>query len=81
MTRYIARHGSERVAGLVLLGAVTPLFIKTADNPDGVDKSVFDGIRDGLRADRAQFIADFAAPFYGDQPWAEGLARRAGPRR
>lgn len=65
VARYIARHGSERVAGLVLLGAVTPLFIKTADNPDGVDKSVFDGIRDGIRADRAQFIADFAAPFYG----------------
>ena len=65
VTRYIAKHGSERVAGLVLLGAVTPLFIKTADNPEGVDKSVFDGIRDGLRADRAQFISDFAAPFYG----------------
>jgi len=65
VTRYIARHGSQRVAGLVLLGAVTPLFIKTADNPEGVDRSVFDGIKAGLRADRAQFIADFAAPFYG----------------
>lgn len=65
VTRYIARHGSERVSGLVLLGAVTPYFIKAEDNPDGVDKSVFDGIREGLRADRAQFIADFASTFYG----------------
>ncbi|MBJ9974620.1 alpha/beta hydrolase [Pseudomonas sp. S75] len=65
VTRYIARHGSARVAGLALLGSVTPLFIKTADNPDGVDKSVFDGIREGLRADRPQFLIDFAQQFYG----------------
>lgn len=65
VTRYLARHGSSRVAGLALLGSVTPYFIKSADRPLGVDRSVFDGIRDGLRKDRAQFIADFAAPFYG----------------
>lgn len=65
VSRYIARHGSERVAGLVLLGAVTPLFGKKADFADGVDKSVFDGIKAGLLKDRAQFIADFNAPFYG----------------
>ncbi|WP_110992045.1 alpha/beta fold hydrolase [Pseudomonas sichuanensis] len=65
VSRYIARHGSARIAGLVLLGAVTPVFGKRDDNPDGVDRAVFDGIKAGLRADRAQFIADFAAPFYG----------------
>lgn len=65
VSRYIARHGSERVAGLVLLGAVTPLFGKKPDFVEGVDKSVFDGIKAGLLKDRAQFIADFAAPFYG----------------
>lgn len=65
VSRYIARHGSERVAGLVLLGAVTPVFGKRDDNPEGVDLSVFEGICAGLRADRAQFIADFATPFYG----------------
>ncbi|PTT88474.1 alpha/beta hydrolase, partial [Pseudomonas sp. HMWF005] len=57
VSRYIARHGSERVAGLVLLGAVTPLFGQKADFPQGVDKSVFDGIKAGLLKDRAQFIA------------------------
>ncbi len=65
VTRYIGNYGSERVAGLVLLGAVTPIFGKTADYPQGVEKSVFDGIKAGLRNDRAQFIKDFAAPFYG----------------
>jgi len=65
VSRYIARHGSERVAGLVLLGAVTPLFGKKPDFAEGVDKSVFDGIKAGLLKDRAQFIADFNTPFYG----------------
>ena len=65
VTRYIGRYGSARVAGLVLLGAVTPIFGKTADHPQGVDKSVFEGILAGLRKDRAQFISDFATPLYG----------------
>ena len=65
VSRYIGNYGSERIAALVLLGAVTPIFGKTADHPEGVEKAVFDGIRDGLRQDRAQFIKDFATPFYG----------------
>ncbi|MEE3653055.1 MULTISPECIES: alpha/beta fold hydrolase [unclassified Brenneria] len=65
VTRYIARYGTERVAGLVLLGAVTPIFIKTDDHPEGMEKSVFDDIKQGLRKDRAQFISDFSTPFYG----------------
>ncbi|TBU92499.1 alpha/beta fold hydrolase [Phytopseudomonas dryadis] len=65
VTRYLGKHGSERVARLALLGAVTPIFIKTADHPEGVDKSVFDDIRGNLLKDRAQFIADFGSTFYG----------------
>ena len=65
VTRYIGKYGTARVAGLALLGAVTPIFGKTADHPEGVDQSVFDGIKDGLRKDRAQFISDFATPFFG----------------
>ncbi|EPF68566.1 alpha/beta hydrolase [Pseudomonas syringae] len=65
VTRYIAKHGSERVAKLALLGSVTPFFLKTADNPEGVEQSVFDGITAGLLKDRAQFISDFASTFYG----------------
>ncbi|KAA5948233.1 alpha/beta hydrolase [Pantoea sp. Bo_2] len=65
VTRYIGSYGTDRVAALVLLGAVTPIFGKTADYPQGVDMSVFEGIRDGLLKDRAQFIKEFATPFYG----------------
>lgn len=65
VARYIGRYGSSRVAGLVLLGAVTPIFGQAEDYLQGVDHSVFDGIKEGLRKDRAQFISDFAAPFYG----------------
>lgn len=65
VSRYIGRHGTDRVASLVLLGAVTPIFIQTDDHPEGVPQAVFDGIKAGLLKDRAQFIADFASPFYG----------------
>lgn len=65
VTRYIGRHGSARVAKLALLGAVTPIFGQTADNPEGVKAEVFSGIRAGLAADRAQFIDDFSTVFFG----------------
>ncbi|MGC3728252.1 alpha/beta fold hydrolase, partial [Enterococcus faecalis] len=65
VARYIARHGTARVAGLVLLGAVTPMFGQKPDYPQGVPTDVFDGIKAGLLNDRAQFIADFNPTFYG----------------
>lgn len=65
VSRYISKFGTKRVDSLVLLGSVTPLFIKTDDHPEGVDKSVFDEIKAGILKDRAQYISDFASPFYG----------------
>lgn len=65
VSRYIGRFGTERVAGLVLLGSVTPMLGQRADHPDGVEDSVFEDIKAGVRNDRAQFISDFATPFYG----------------
>ncbi|WP_338509696.1 alpha/beta hydrolase [Pseudomonas poae] len=65
VARYIARHGNARVAGLVLLGAVTPIFGQQPDYPQGVPAEVFDGIKAGLLKDRAQFISDFNAAFFG----------------
>ncbi len=64
IARYVARHGSTRVSRLALISAVTPLFVKTSDH-DGVDKTVFDGIKTGLIKDRPQFLDDFSALFYG----------------
>lgn len=65
VTRYIGRHGTSRVARIVLLGAVPPLMLRTEGNPGGTPLSVFDEIRAGVAADRARFYADLALPFYG----------------
>lgn len=65
VARYIQRHGSHRVKALALLSAVTPKLMKSADYPNGVEQQVIDGIRKGIMQDRAQFISDFATPFYG----------------
>jgi non-heme chloroperoxidase len=64
-TRYVARHGAGRVAKLVLIGAVPPLMLKTAANPGGLPREVFDGFRKQLAANRAGFYWDVPVPFYG----------------
>ncbi|MEO8480874.1 MAG: alpha/beta hydrolase [Acidobacteriota bacterium] len=65
VARYIGRHGTSRVAKVVLIGAVPPLMLKTAENPGGLPMDVFDGIRAGVHADRSQFFKDLSGPFYG----------------
>jgi non-heme chloroperoxidase len=65
VTRYIGRHGTSRVAKVLLLSAIPPLMLKTGANPDGLPMEVFDGLRAGLSADRSQFYEDLSAPFYG----------------
>jgi len=63
---YAAKHGKGRVAKLVLIGAVPPIMVKTAANPGGLPIEVFDGFRQALAANRAQFYLDVASgPFYG----------------
>ncbi|MEX3949591.1 alpha/beta fold hydrolase [Paraburkholderia sp. EG287B] len=65
VARYIGRHGTKRVSGAVLIGAVPPVMIKSEKNPGGLPKDVFDGIRKGVIDDRSQFFKDLAVPFYG----------------
>jgi non-heme chloroperoxidase len=66
VAHYLARHGESRVAKAVLISSVPPLMVKTAANPGGLPKDVFDGLQAQLAANRAQFYYDFAAgPFYG----------------
>jgi non-heme chloroperoxidase len=87
VARYIGRHGTKRVAKVVLLSAVPPLMLRTAANPGGLPIEVFDGIRAGVTADRSQFFRDLATPFYGanrdgskvsqgmrDSFWLQGMA-------
>lgn len=65
VARYIGRHGTKRVAKAVLIGAITPLMLKTDANPGGTPIEAFDQIRAGVLADRSQFFKDLSAPFYG----------------
>lgn len=87
ITRYVGRHGSERVAKVVLVSAVPPLMLRTDTNPSGLPIDVFDGIRAGEAANRSQLYRDLAdGPFFGnnrtgdvpqgtrDAFWLQGLA-------
>jgi non-heme chloroperoxidase len=65
VARYIARHGTKRVAKVVLIGAVPPLMLKTPANPGGTPIDVFDKIRASVQADRSQFWKDLSLPFFG----------------
>jgi non-heme chloroperoxidase len=66
VTRYLARHGESRVSKAALISAVPPLMVKTAANPAGLPKEVFDGFQAQLAANRSEFYRDLAAgPFYG----------------
>jgi non-heme chloroperoxidase len=66
VVRYIARHGASRVAKAVLISAVPPLMVKTASNPGGLPKEVFDGLQAQVAERRSQFYLDLpSGPFYG----------------
>jgi non-heme chloroperoxidase len=65
VARYIGRHGTRRVAKVVLIAAVPPFLLKTATNPEGLPIELFDTIRAGLFRDRSQFYKDLAIQFYG----------------
>ncbi len=72
VTRYIGRHGTERVSKAVLISAIPPLMLKTASNPAGLPIEAFDQIRAGVLADRSQFLKDLSVPFYGaNRPGAQ----------
>src|SRR5882757_4769521 len=66
VAHYLGRHGESRVAKAVLISAVPPIMVKTASNPGGLPKEVFDGLQAQLAANRSQFYRDLpAGPFYG----------------
>ena len=65
VTRYIGRHGTNRVAKVVLISAVPPLMQKTDANPNGLPLEVLDQLRAGIQADRHQFMTEFRVPFFG----------------
>jgi non-heme chloroperoxidase len=64
VARYASRHGSDRMSSATFISAIPPFLLKTPDNPDATDQSVFDGILAGLAADRPAFLTAFLANFY-----------------
>jgi len=77
IAHYVGRHGTGRIAKVVLIGAVPPLMLKTTGNSGGLPIDVFDGIRKGTFDNRSQFFKELAVPFYGfnrpGQKLSEGL--------
>jgi non-heme chloroperoxidase len=65
ISHYVGRHGTARVAKMVLIGAVPPRMAKSEAYPGGLDIAVFDGIRKGVADNRSQFYIDLASPFFG----------------
>ena len=65
VVRYVGRHGSNRVAKVVLIGAIPPVMVKSATNPGGTPIEEFDKLRAAVVADRSQFWKDLSLPFYG----------------
>ena len=68
VARYIGRYGTGRVAKAALLSSVTPFLLKTADNPNGLDRAVFDGMIEGAKTDRVQFLEQFLPNYYNYEP-------------
>lgn len=91
VARYLARHGSGRIAGAVLVSSVLPFLLKGSDNPEGVDPGVFDALLDGLAKDRPAQLAAFGKQVFGAGPltfsissevldWTAFMALHASPR-
>lgn len=65
IARYLTRHGPARIAKVALVSSIVPYLLKDDSNPDGVDYSVFQDMKDHIRKDRFAFLQTFAKQFYG----------------
>jgi len=83
VVRYLARHGTTRVARVMLVGPTTPFALETADNPEGVDKAIYDELVAALQADRPAYMTSGMPAFLGAHPdkatvdWAMAIALQA----
>ncbi len=89
VARYMSRHGGKGVVGAALVASVVPRMLLSEDNPDGVDASTFDQMTSGILSDRAAFMRQFLADFFGQgllvsnvseetMDWAWNIAMQAG---
>src|ERR1700724_3298740 len=78
VTRYIGKYGTKRVRKAVLIGTLGPYLVKAADNPEGVDRSVFDGLKAAIKADPPALLMDFLRNFYNYDVTGGKLASERG---
>ncbi|MEO5685502.1 MAG: alpha/beta hydrolase [Chitinophagaceae bacterium] len=64
VVRYIANYGEAKIARIALLSSVVPYMLKTPDNPEGIDKKVFDEMAESIKNDRIAFLSDFGKNFF-----------------
>ena len=65
IARYIGKYGNDKIAKVILIASVTPFMLKTGNNPEGVDKQIFDEMVEKISKDRPAFLEEFAKKFYG----------------
>jgi non-heme chloroperoxidase len=91
VVRYFSRHGGKQVAKAALVGAAASYLLKTDANPDGLDRAVFDGIKQGVLGDRKSYLTELLSDVFFDAKrpatnpvtpatidWALGIAMQAG---
>ncbi|MCY7369923.1 MAG: alpha/beta hydrolase [Polaromonas sp.] len=76
VARYMSRHGGKNVSRAVLVSSVVPYMLKTEDNPEGVDQSVFDEMAAAMKADRAKFFHGFFKDFFGVSVLARSVSEQ-----
>jgi pimeloyl-ACP methyl ester carboxylesterase len=64
VARYLGAYGRERVSKAIFISSIPPFLLKTSDNPEGVDGSIFEGIKKAIAVDRLAFISKFLFDFY-----------------
>lgn len=64
IVRYLARHGAARIARIILVGTTTPFLLRTAENPAGIERTVFESLRAGWRRDYPRWLVENARPFF-----------------
>ena len=74
VARYIGMYGSSKISKAILIASVTPFMLKTENNPEGVDKSVFDGMKDNIQKDRAGFMKEFGKAFVNFEENKENIS-------
>lgn len=74
VARYLSRHGAAKIKQAILIASIVPYMLKTGDNPNGVEQSVFDGMAGKITADRAAFWAAFFKDFYGVSDGAQPVS-------